>query len=171
MSTAVPAVSSPFVGRARERAELRSLVAYERLVTVVGPGGCGKTRLVVEMLGDDDGPLLAFVELAASSDGVADRVLAACGVRDAPGRTSRERLVAELSASCGLLILDNCEHVRNDVAVVAGDLLRHCPGVRVLATSRVALGLPGEVVLPLGGLDPDGAGAALLLDRARRVEP
>ena len=59
----------------------------------------------------------------------------------------------------------------DDAAAVVGELLRYCPGVRVLATSRVALGLPGEALLPLGGLDPSGDGAALLLDRARRVQP
>src|SRR5215218_7583002 len=113
MSAAVPAATSPFVGRARERAELESLVERERLVTVVGPGGCGKTRLALETA---VGPVLAFVELAASTGSVADRVLAACGVRDAPGRTSRERLLGRLGDSTGLLVLDNCEHVRDDAA-------------------------------------------------------
>src|SRR4051812_835958 len=162
MSAAVPAAGSPFVGRVQERASLTALVGRERMVTVVGPGGCGKTRLALETA---VGPVLAFVELAASTLGVADSVLAACGVRDAPGRPSRERLLAALGDSSGLLVLDNCEHVRDDAAAVAGALLRHCPAVRVLATSRVALGLPGEALLPLGGLDPSGDGAALLLDR------
>jgi len=171
MSGGVPAAGSSFVGRHRESAALRRLLAGERLVTVVGPGGCGKTRLAAETVAGNGVAPLSFVELAAGQGPVDDRVLAACGVRDDPGRTARERLLEVLAGRTGLLVLDNCEHVRDDAAALARDLLRHCPGVRVLATSRVDLGLPGEAVLPLGGLDPDGEAAALLLDRARQVQP
>jgi predicted ATPase/DNA-binding CsgD family transcriptional regulator len=168
---AVPAVSSSFVGRAQERDELRRLLGQERLVTVVGPGGCGKTRLAVETVGDGVAALLGFAELAPVRGDLADRVLTACGYRDDPGRSPDERLRDLLGTRSGLLVLDNCEHVRAEAAALAADLLRSCPGLRVLATSRVGLGLPGETVLPLTGLRTDGEAVALLLDRARRVQP
>src|SRR3954452_15186242 len=171
MPRGVPAITSPFVGRTRERAELRRLLRQERLVTVVGPGGCGKTRLAIETVGGGEPDLFSFVELASAGGALEDRVLAACGYRDDPGHSPRERLRDRLGTRPGLLVLDNCEHVRDGAAALVGDLLRYCPDLHILATSRVGLGLPGEAVLPLGGLNPDGDAAALLIDRARRVQP
>src|SRR4051812_16989445 len=171
MPAAVPAVSSSFVGRARERTELRGLPPRERLVAVVGPGGWGKTRLAVETVGDSVPELLGFVELAPARGNLADRVLTACGHRDDPGRSPDERLRDLLAPRTGLLVLDNCEHVRAEAAALAANLLRTCPGLRVLATSRVRLGLPADTVPPPAGLRPAGAAVTLPLDRARRVRP
>ncbi|MCE0767903.1 LuxR C-terminal-related transcriptional regulator [Pseudonocardia kujensis] len=166
-----PAVAWPFLGRARESAALDTLLARERLVTVTGPGGCGKTRLVVETA--RAWPVQGFVELSGlgpDSD-LAAALLAACGIREEPGREPSSLLAERLADAPGVVVLDTCEHVRTQVADVVADLLGRCATVRVVATSRVSLGLPEEAVLPLAGLEPEGAGADLFLHRARRVQP
>ncbi len=167
-----------FAGRSAEMSSLARHLSAERLVTVSGPGGCGKTRLAIELLrtkpaGPGELPLLGFVELAAIGVGtpLAAAVLAGCGVRDEPARAPLERLIDQWRGQPGLLVVDNCEHVRGDVALVVHQLLRRCPSLRVLATSRVPLGLTGEVVLNLTGLDVSREAVGLFLDRARRVQP
>ena len=178
-----PAPASSFVGRITELAELAALVGRERLVTVVGPGGCGKTRLTIEAVrlrvprpqqghiaatqpeeGAPAATLHGFVELAAAGPAtdLARAVLNACGLPEDVDP------VTELGA--GLLVLDNCEHLRREVAALADALLRGNPELRILATSRVTLGVAGEAVLPLVGLDPADA-VALFYDRARRIQP
>lgn len=171
MPVVVPAAASSFVGRVDELAALESLVGRERLVTLVGPGGCGKTRLAMELAGRSG--VRGFVELAAlgpRSD-LASAVLTACGLREEPGRSPVELLRDRLARDGGLLVLDNCEHLQAQVAELVADLLRSCSALRVLVTSRVGVGLAAEQVLPLTGLEPTGDGAALLLDRARGVQP
>jgi predicted ATPase/DNA-binding CsgD family transcriptional regulator len=188
-----PAPASSFVGRAGELADLAALLARERLVTVVGPGGCGKTRLTIEAVrgrprglqrGDTAATqseechpaaipgaarLHGFVELAAAGPAtdLARAALNACGLPEEPGRAPLDQLV-ELGD--GLLVLDNCEHLRREVAALVDTLLRRCPALRILATSRVTLGLAGEAVLALVGLEPADA-VALFYDRARRIQP
>jgi predicted ATPase/DNA-binding CsgD family transcriptional regulator len=171
VSAVVPAAASSFVGRVGELAALEGLVGRERLVTLVGPGGCGKTRLAMEFAGR--GRVRGFVELAAlgpRSD-LASAVLIACGMREEPGRSSVELLRDRLGREGGLLVLDNCEHLQAQVSALVDDLLRSCASLRVLVTSRASVGLAAERVLPLTGLEPAGDGAALLLDRARGVQP
>jgi len=155
------------VGRAVELSALTALVARERLVTVVGPGGCGKTRLTIEAVAGQ--PLHGFVELAAAAPAtdLARAVSTACGLPEEPGRAPLD-LLAEVGD--GLLVLDNCEHLRREVAALVDALLRRCPALRILATSRVTLGVSGEAVLALVGLEPDDA-VALFYDRARRIQP
>ncbi|MFC5948032.1 LuxR C-terminal-related transcriptional regulator [Pseudonocardia lutea] len=167
----VPAAVSSFVGRTEELEALAGLTVGARLVTVTGPGGCGKTRLVLEAVRGR--PLHGFVELSAVGRhaDLALAVLAACGLREEPGRAPLEVLGDRLSGAAGLLVLDTCEHLRREVAALVGALLGRCAALRVIATSRVSLGVDGEAVLPLTGLDPDGSGVVLLLDRARRVQP
>ncbi len=166
---AVPVAASRFVGRDDELADLARMVGAHRLVTVLGPGGSGKTRLAVELAREQD--VLGLVELAAVRPPapLAPAVLDACGLRDEPGTDPADRLRAGLAASAGLLVIDNCEHVHDAVAALVTDLLRGAPELRVLATSRVALGLPGEAVLHLAGLA--GHAPALFLDRARAARP
>lgn len=147
-------------------------MGFERLVTVVGPGGCGKTRLALEVLHAVPGDLIGFVELAgADQHALLPTVLAACGVWEDPGSEPLDRLHGWLRERAGLLVLDNCEHLHEDVAAFVSALLRHCPAVHVLVTSRVTLGLAAEVVVPLVGLDPAGDGSALFLERAQGVQP
>jgi predicted ATPase len=147
-------------------------------VTLLGPGGAGKTRLAVETAGRHSGEVY-FVEFAPTgAAGVPAAVLDALGLRGLrlsdrggagqPGGT--ERLLAALASRDLLLVLDNCEHVIDAAAALTGRLLAHCPGVRVLATSREPLGLTGEVHLPVSGL-PEEAAVRLFADRAADVAP
>ncbi len=169
---------SSFAGRSAELSALDQHLTSARMVTVTGPGGCGKTRLAVELLrarraGPPELPLLGFVELAAIGVGtpLTTALLAGCGVREEPARAPLERLIDQWQGEPGLLVVDNCEHLRSNVALVVNQLLRRCPLLRVLTTSRVPLGLTGEVVLNLTGLDVSGEAVELFLDRARRVQP
>ncbi|MHC1562670.1 helix-turn-helix transcriptional regulator [Actinomycetospora sp. C-140] len=172
-----PAVAAaPFVGRDDELATLRRLCAADRLVTVLGPGGSGKTRLASEVLPTVAPVVLGVVELATRvpGDDLWSVVLAACDLRDDPAASPVDRLAHRIGDLAGerdaLLVLDNCEHVRDAVAELAGALLSRAPRVRILATSRLSLGVPGETTLPVEGLAVPAA-TALFLDRARRVRP
>ncbi|MEJ8280369.1 BTAD domain-containing putative transcriptional regulator [Pseudonocardia spirodelae] len=171
-----------FVGRGTDLARVRSLLGSARLVTVVGPGGAGKTRLSQEVL-RDTGPgtgapaAVAVAELAALTGGdqVAPAVLHAVGgpelaVGERGGPDARVRLGAVLAGRDLLLVLDNCEHLVDEVAGLVHDLLGTQPGLRVLATSREPLGVPGEVLHPLGSLEPRQA-AQLFAERAAAVAP
>ena len=164
--------STSFVGRRAELAYLRSFVATGRLVTVTGPGGSGKTRLAIELatrLERSFGGGVALAALAATvSRDVADVVASAVGLRGSGELTST--LVRFLRERRFLLILDNCEHVRSEVGALAEAILRACPNVALMATSRRPLAIPGEQVFPLAGLEEDPA-VALFQDRARLGSP
>lgn len=146
-----PAPLSRFFGRERELGELRVLLKNDRLVTIAGPGGVGKTRLALELAriaSDQFTSGTWFVDLAQISDpdlvarAVADSV-------DAPsdfGADHLERAARILQSVSPLLVLDNCEHLRSAVAAACVQLLARCPALTVLATSREALGLDGEQV-------------------------
>ncbi len=169
------AAVSSFVGRELELARVTDLVAQGRLTTIVGPGGAGKTRLAMEAASPlvqryRDGVWL--VELAPVSDGasIAQTVLGAFGLRDARilerrpeggavGMSVTDRVLDTLVESDALLVVDNCEHLIGAAAEFVELLLARCPDVRVLATSREPLGLPGEalVSIPPLGLPPPGA--------------
>ncbi|MGW5576243.1 BTAD domain-containing putative transcriptional regulator [Micromonospora chokoriensis] len=166
---ALPSQLTTFVGRDDELKRVGDLLGDRRLVTLIGPGGAGKTRLAIEAAGRQAGEV-RFVELAGLADGsdVPQAVLTALGLRDAglrapaePGRQPTDRLVEALAERRLLLVLDNCEHVIADVARLAARLLGACPALRVLATSREPLGLAGEALCPLSGLTvpPPGASA------------
>ncbi len=145
----LPAELTRFIGRSKEVAELKRLVARQRLVTVTGTGGCGKTRLALRVAADllpelPDGAWL--VELASLSDPtlVPQAIATALGLREEPGRPVTQTLVAHLAPRTALLLLDNCEHLTEACVALARDLLAGCPTCRILATSRAALGAPGE---------------------------
>ena len=151
-----------FVGREHERREVERLLGTTRLLTIMGAGGSGKTRLAQEVARDltetyADGVWLA--ELAAVSEGslVEGAIAEGLGVPEQPGRSLEVTLVDALREKHVLLILDNCEHLVNDVARLAEFLLRSCPKLRILTTSREILGASGEVFWqapPLSGPDP-----------------
>ena len=187
----VPAQLTSFVGREEELQRIGKLLATGRLVTLLGPGGAGKTRLAIEAAGQEKGEV-RFADLApVGGDGlVAHAVIEALGLREtglfaqAPEQRPDpvRRLVTALSERRVLLILDNCEHVVEDAARLAGRLLGACPGLRVLATSREPLGITGEALCPLPplSLPPAEAGALgaleypavrLFADRAAAVRP
>jgi predicted ATPase/DNA-binding SARP family transcriptional activator len=156
-----------FVGRGPELAALDRATRTDRVVTVVGPGGVGKTRLVQELLARDEGTDPAFVvELAdlSTPDDVAVAVAGALGLRSAP-RGGVAAIAERLGADPALLVLDNCEHLLATASELVGAVLARCPGVRVLCTSRQRLAVAGERVLRLGPL-PEPDQVALFCDRA-----
>jgi predicted ATPase/DNA-binding SARP family transcriptional activator len=181
-----------FRGRDDELAAVAALLDAGRLVTLLGPGGAGKTRLALEAAHRRRADVrdgVWWVELAPVADArqLPAAVLSAVGQREG---TSLERVPTLVEASArlqetfadrrALLVLDNCEHLVGAVAAFADDLLGHCPGLQVLTTSREPLGVPGEAVLPVGPLavpgEDDVAAAAapvvrLFADRAAAVRP
>lgn len=178
----VPAPLTPILGREAELAAARELVGTHRLVTIVGAGGCGKTRLAVELAHDD--PDAVFVDLAPLTDPalVLPTVARVLGLREAGARPVAATLLRHLGDRPALLVLDNLEHLL-DAADDIVELLAGCAGVRVLGTSRAPVRVPGEQLLTLGplpvpdadGPDPDRLPAvpsvALLLERIRADRP
>jgi predicted ATPase/serine/threonine protein kinase len=147
----LPVQLTSFVGRRQEMAAIIKLLDTARLLTLIGPGGSGKTRLALEVAADvlesyRDG--VWFVEFAALADPalVPGRVAAALGVREEPGKPLSETLTSFLRKKTLLLVLDNCEHLRVASADLAETLLRGCPDVRLLVSSREVLRVPGETV-------------------------
>jgi predicted ATPase/DNA-binding SARP family transcriptional activator len=145
----LPHPLTSFVGRERERGEILRLLGRVRLLTLIGPGGCGKTRLAIETLAGID-PVpdgVWFVELAGLTDGglVAQATALAVGVPIPAQRSAQEALAGYLATRETIVVLDNCEHVIDACARLAEDLLRAGPGVRVVATSREPLHCEGEV--------------------------
>ena len=173
MSTGtLPAQLTGFVGREPELTAIAGALRDARLVTVVGPGGCGKTRLMHEAArreaerGPDE---VRWVDLTATSDSlaVAELVAAAVGVLLAEDQDAIPSLARQIAHHQMLLCLDNCEHVLGGAAEVAVELVRACPGVTILATSRETLGVIGETVWRVPPLTGDDA-VALFESRSAR---
>ena len=161
--TNLPALQlTSFVGREREMAEIKNRLAAARLLTLLGPGGTGKTRLALQVGSDllEQFPKgVWLVELAPLSDPdlVIQTVATVFNVREAAGRPLLDSLIDYLKPRELLLVLDNCEHLIESSANLAGALLRGCPQLRIMATSREPLGVPGEAtyrVPPLSRPDP-----------------
>jgi predicted ATPase/DNA-binding SARP family transcriptional activator/DNA-binding CsgD family transcriptional regulator len=185
----LPGSLTSFIGRERERAEIRNLLGKTRLLTLKGPGGGGKTRLALQVTGDlaesyPDGAWLVELAPLAEEKLVPQAVATALGVREQPGRPLAETLAEALREKEALLVLDNCEHLVDAAADLAESLLGSCPRLRILATSRETLGVPGEMAWPvpsLSGPEPgDGhtvedlegyESVRLFVDRARYHNP
>jgi len=167
--TNLPAPVSSFIGREAELAAVRTLVGGSRLVTLTGPGGAGKTRLGLQVaagLADGMGDGVWFADLAPLGDPglVAVTVADVLGVRQEPGRPVLDTVVEAVGGRSLLVLLDNCEHVIGASAKLADALLRGCPNLALLATSREPLGIDGEYVfrVPSLGLPADGDDAAAI---------
>jgi non-specific serine/threonine protein kinase len=181
----LPLQLTAFVGRQDEIGNITNMLGHARLVTITGSGGMGKTRLALELAARLSRRYLNGtwqVELSGISDGsdVAKCVAAALGLREQPGRGWIEAISDALRTRSLLLILDNCEHVLDACAEVAASLLSNCHGLHIVATSREAIGIPGEVIWPLAPLhtEPPPSSAdtlceavELFLDRAHAVRP
>jgi predicted ATPase/DNA-binding CsgD family transcriptional regulator len=164
-----PASGSEFLGREQEAASLADWLALHRMVTVTGPGGIGKTRLAThtaKQVAQDRPDGGWFVDLSQLSDphAVVRAVAMTVGVVEHPGLSVEDAVSAVLGRADGVLVLDNCEHLLSDVERCVSRLIRDCPGVTVVVTSRARLGAAYEWVYELPALTPDDS---VLLFRAR----
>jgi predicted ATPase/DNA-binding NarL/FixJ family response regulator/DNA-binding XRE family transcriptional regulator len=156
----LPIAQSSFVGRERELAALSKLLTRSRLINLTGPGGVGKTRLAIEAArrwaarGEADGTVV-FVPLEAIQPPrpVASVLASRLGLRERSGVSWREAALAALRGRPGLLLLDGAEHYREEVAALAGEFLASAPDLCIVVTSRVVLGVPGEVCWAIPPLD------------------
>jgi predicted ATPase/class 3 adenylate cyclase len=184
----LPVQLTSFIGREKEMAEVRRLLDATRLLTVTGPGGTGKTRLALQTAADvldsfADGVWL--VELAPLADPVllVQTIATTLGVREQPGRALLDSLLDYLRAKTLLLLLDNCEHLIDACAQLAAALLGGCPRLKILASSREALGVTGETAYRVPSLalpDPSQTtletlteceSARLFIERAQAAQP
>jgi predicted ATPase/class 3 adenylate cyclase len=159
----LPILLSAFVGREAELTRVRELVSSSRLVTLTGAGGSGKTRLALQAAAEQIGRAsdgVWLVELAPLTDGeqIPGAVAAVLGIQNQPGPALDETVSRALSAQDTLIVLDNCEHLIDAAAKFCEQVIRRCPHVRILATSREPLGIDGERVYRVPSLSlPGGA--------------
>ncbi|HEU5265626.1 MAG TPA: AAA family ATPase, partial [Jatrophihabitans sp.] len=159
----LPVALSAFVGRRGELDAVRAALDNARAVSLVGPGGSGKTRLATELahdLDDRDPGGVTWVDLAPlTNPATVPRAVAnALDVREAPGQPLLDSVIAHLGNEPHLIVLDNCEHLLPDCAELAQRLLHECRQLRILATSREVLGVDGEVVWQVPPLSTPAAG-------------
>lgn len=170
----LPAQRTPLIGRDELIAQVRRRLLEHRLVSLIGPGGVGKTRAAIETAGRElpnfpGGVFFVDLTAAASDADVVGAVISGLRMSVSPEQTSEEQLAAHLAHRHALLVFDNCEHVVDRAAELVDLLLDAARDVRVLVTSREPLQIEGEVCLPVPSLDVDGPGSAavrLFLERA-----
>ncbi len=173
----LPKQLASFVGRETEMADVTRLLADNRLVTLTGAGGAGKTRLAIEvaarMAASNFRDGLCYVDLAPLTDPDVVPIAAAraLGLSDQPGRSTTETLTRFIGDRDMLMVLDNCEHLLDASASLAVVVLGSCPAVTLLATSREPIGVPGEVTRQVPSLSLADEAIELFTDRARLARP
>src|SRR5579883_1643794 len=185
----LPLQATSFVGRERELARVHQLLDTSRLLTLTGAGGSGKTRLSIEVASGlldrfPDGVWCVELAALAQPELVPQTVATAMGLREEPGQPILNTLLSALGTKHVLVVLDNCEHLIDVCARLADSILRSCPNVSLLATSREPLAVPGETtwrVPPLGVADPTHLppidqltqfeAVRLFIDRAQAARP
>jgi predicted ATPase len=173
--TNLPHPRTSFIGRTHEIEQVKRSLTGSALVTLMGAGGVGKTRLAIEVatsVARDFRHGAWLVDLAPLTDPqhLPDAVATALSVRATPRRSAIERLVEWLRLKTILVVVDNCEHLRSPVAALVETLLRDCPSLRILATSRDRLGLTGEVLHLIPPLAVPAPGAALSFNEIMAFE-
>jgi predicted ATPase/class 3 adenylate cyclase/DNA-binding CsgD family transcriptional regulator len=170
----LPVQLTSFVGRGTEIADVRQTLVANRLVTLTGAGGAGKTRLAIEVAGQiaaDFGDGAWYVDLApiADPDLVPVAMAGALDLADQPSRSTTDTLIRFVGDRRTLVLLDNCEHLLDATAALTTALLSACPGLTLLATSREPIGVAGEVTWRVPSLSLDDDAIELFVDRARRA--
>ena len=172
-ATNLPLQTTSFVGRDDDMADVIEALDQARIVTLTGVGGVGKTRLAVQVAAEllerfRDGAWLVELGPLTDPEGLPDVIAAALGIQPRQGRTMAESVVDALRDKELLVVFDNCEHVITAAARIVDAIVRACPAVRVLATSREGLGLRGERQMTVPSLDLPVASVQCSSDRARR---
>ena len=174
----LPVPLTSLIGRDVLVATALELAAEHRLITMIGPGGVGKTRLMIEVghrlaEAQPHRPVVLCELAITTTDGAIDAVAAALGIDRRPGASTSDRLAVVIGAAPLVLLLDNCEHVLEPVAALLERLLPSCANLVAIATTRERLRLPGEQLCPIPPLPLTEAGPAaqLFLERARAVRP
>jgi len=171
----LPTQLSTFIGREKEAAQIKTLLPETQLLTLTGAGGCGKTRLSLHVANEviEDYPNGAWlVELAPLADPnlIPQLLAAALGLREEAGQPIMTTITDFLRTKTVLLLIDNCEHLIEDCAKLAETLLRNCPRVRILASSREALGIAGESAYRVPSLDVPDLNSMLPLGELSRMD-
>ncbi|MCA1702572.1 MAG: hypothetical protein LC808_04615 [Actinobacteria bacterium] len=183
MTGNMPVRLTTFVGRKAEVGAVARLLSETRMLTLIGAGGCGKTRLALEVARNVGGRFpdgVWWVDLAPIVDPslVPTRVASALSVGEAPGRPASDAVADHLGSRHALVVVDNCEHLLDACAHLCSALLGGCPDVSLLATSREPVGVEGEtswrvpsLSVPLGAASPQFDAVQLFVDRAQRAQP
>jgi predicted ATPase/DNA-binding CsgD family transcriptional regulator len=172
----LPVQLTSFIGREAEMAQVHGLIAENRLVTLTGAGGAGKTRLALQVAAESLAEFLGGVwqvDLAPLTDpsAVPTALARALGLPDEPGRSTTDTVIRFLTDARTLIVLDNCEHLLGACAVLMEELLRACPSLTILATSREPIGVGGEVTWRVPSLALAGEAVELFTERAKRTRP